>query len=445
MAVFNTSFLLKDRSGGGGEGSGALVDQLQILENSLAKDGILAPGDYDLLIEQTKQMMNSGGLTASQRGNFRVKLSAYEKEKSVSSLSKADDIDTMNRTIESEASEDVIAAGNDPELYLQGRTASLEAKLNDLAEIIDRRDAVGQDTTEYKLELNETFRKYNDVIAATGASQGFTGNVPVSGFVAYISTNDDGEIVDVEYGRYGSKQGYVETNGMVKGFQVYGKVNAKEGDKNVFKLGNERFSGTDMVTPDPANPGVFKVSRLVAESQQSGGGVVTRGTSGFRNFEPQELMTQSYIPRNSWAKSSDGTLYKRREDGGYSKYLNYTPTEIDPKSIFKIPKSLEASIRPYVSETIDGSLSISSSPDNFIGPQNNFVGPQQLQSQSKSGGAPQAPELPQSGPTLEPTSAAPSVNQRTPAPVSRSPQTSTGYAGQTIAKAGKFFKDLFTG
>ena len=56
MATFNVSFLNPSlqKSGGSAPSVSILSDQLQILENELAKDGYLSPGDYDLLISKAR-------------------------------------------------------------------------------------------------------------------------------------------------------------------------------------------------------------------------------------------------------------------------------------------------------------------------------------------------------------------------------------------------------
>ena len=74
MAIFNVSFLnpaLQTKKGG--TGVGMLADQLQILENDLAKDGYLSPGDYDILIQKAREIQMSGSLTADQRSGMMLK------------------------------------------------------------------------------------------------------------------------------------------------------------------------------------------------------------------------------------------------------------------------------------------------------------------------------------------------------------------------------------
>ena len=204
----------------------------------------------------------------------------------------------------------------------------------------------------------------------------------------------------------------------------------------------------------------MKVQRLVSESMQSGG-TFKRGQPGFLNFTPDQIQTQSYVPRGAWFKSSDGTLYQRRQDGGYSKYLNFQPDGVDMKSILTIPKSVERSILPFVDQSIDG--------ENGFG---GFIGPQLIPSAvggidiGSITGNPSANPMSAAGATPQGQTANPfdpgmdlfkgqninvtsqphplSVNQNAPSPTPRRPQSFMQYAGQTINKAGKFFKDLFS-
>ncbi len=353
MATFNVSFLNPALQKSGGSGAGILADQLAILENSLAKDGYLSPGDYDILIAKAREIQMSG-LTADQRSNYDVKISGYERAKSTSEIEKTDDISRMNKILNSEASEDVMVVGINPREFLKGRMASIEGKLKELSEIITRRENSGLDTTDYYNEYNLSLQEYQkraEALQAMGeVSEGLA--EPISGYVAYVETNANGEIVNVDYAKYGEKTGYAETNGMIDGFQVFGKVNYKKDGENYFKLGNQTFSAADMLTPDPANPGSFKPNKLMANVQEKG--VIRRAQSGYINMSQPDIRIQDYLPNNSWAKGNNGTLYKKREDGGYTKYLNATPESLNIQdSILNMPEGFERSLMDKVDETID--------------------------------------------------------------------------------------------
>ena len=360
MPVFNVSFLNPNLKAKKGAGVGILADQLAILENSLAKDGYLSPGDYDILIKKARDIQMSGSLSADQRSNYDVKISEYEKSKSVSNMNKTDDIARMNKMIKGEAAEDVMVVGNNPREFLKGRIASLQSKLGDLNDTIQRKTAAGDDTIDYYNEYNATLQEYSNKSEALDAINSFDQKNPIQGYVAYVSTNKNGEIVDVDYAKYGEKSGYAETNGMIDGFQVYGKVNYKEDGKNYFKLGNKTFTAADRLIQDPANPGSFKPTKLMADVQDpSGRGEFTRAQAGYVNLPGNSIPIQSYIPRNSWAKGINGTLYKRGEDGKYTKYLNATEDNLQIDGpVLNIPEVFEQSLMKNVGETVDYSSPI---------------------------------------------------------------------------------------
>lgn len=359
MPTFNVSFLNPKMKGGGG-GTGILADQLSILENTLAKDGYLSPGDYDILIKKAREIRNSGDLTADQRSNYDVKISLYERSKAGAQYQKSDDIALMNKALDSEAAEDVMVTGNNPQEFIKGRMASLQAKLNDLSEVIGRREASGDETTDYYNEYNATLQDYRDKSEALESMANFDQKNPIQGFVAYVTTNKSGEIVNVDYGRYGSKSGYAETNGMINGFQVYGKVNYKADGKNYFKLGDKTFTAADMLVQDPNNPGSFKPNKLMADVQDpSGRGLFTKAKAGYINFSGQNIPIQSYLPNDSWAKGVNGTLYHRRPDGGYTKYLNASEDQLPINGpVLSMPDGFEKSLMRGVDETVDASAPI---------------------------------------------------------------------------------------
>lgn len=455
MPTYDLSALRRPK--GGGSGAGILLDQLQIAENMLAKDGYLSEGDYDTLINMAKTLQLSPGLTPDQRSSYNVKLSEYSKNKNLVTQKNTSDIDRMNAAIKSESREDVMVSGNNPAEFLKGRAASLTAKIADLTETIDSRDQSGQDSSQYSMELNDTLRQYSDVINAQEAAKGFNPNdpSPIPGYAAYAVTNNKGEIVDIDYAPYGSKSGYVETSGMINGFQVYGKVNQKVNGRNVFKLGDQTFSGVDSMLPDPENPGSFKAFRLVNESQQSGNQYVKFGKNGYTNIDPRGVQIQSYIPRGTWAKGVNGTYYLRGEDGNYTKYLNFTPPVPDDQ-ILEIPKSLENKILAYSKQTVDGSAA--SAPAGFIGPVNSLTPLAPTAASTTDSllpvqSAPSNPAEPfNSTPPAfnlqgnQPGTAVPAVPsvKQTSQPISRSPQSTGGYATQTLKKGVDFVKNLFS-
>ena len=366
MAVFNLSFLNPgNKKSSGGSGYGIMVDQLSILENDLQSDGVLSPGDYDLLIKKAENLSTSPGLSADQRSNIAVKISNYKKTKKVSDYTKTGDIKRMNDALLNEGAQDTMLAGNDPKRFLEGRLESLKSKINDLNENIISRQENGGDTFEYQNELQSTMADYNSKYEAYSAMANFdpANPQPIPGYVAYVKTNNYGEIVDVDYTKYGDKSGYAETNAMINGFPVFGKVNTKKDGKNYFVLGNQTFSAPDSIIPDPLNPGASKSQRLIDESTindaKIGGGDFVKASqlAGYKNFSNADLNVQSYIPRNSFAKDTTGKIYKRNDDGSYTKYVNVNPQNMGdmPKmeDMLTLPKEYSMNLTPNIKETID--------------------------------------------------------------------------------------------
>jgi hypothetical protein len=433
MAVLNVSFLNSKNRGSGSEGVGILADKLQILENELGKDGYLAPGDYDLLIGTASKIRNSGGLSSAQRSNYDVKISTYQKSKELSMMQSSDDLDKINREIKSEAAEDVMVAGNDPAKFLQGRAASLQAKLADLEETISRKELAGDDTTKYLNEYNDTLRQYSDRITALKDMQSFDGANPLTGYAAYVTTNNKGEIVDVDYDKYGAKSGYAETNGMINGFQVFGKVNNKKDGRNIFILGDKTFSAVDLLVADAANPGSFKPTKLVADATTQG--PYSKGQAGYINVTGESLRIQSYLPEDSWAEGVDGTLYHRRTDGGYTKYINTKVEDLNipGQAILRIPKTLETNLTRNIDQTVDGAEIIM--PDEGI----NFAPEASQPLEGKV-----TPVGPMHLPTIAPEMNGAGQSYRTPQqPQDNTSPTTPNIFQRTVKSAGNFIKGIF--
>lgn len=363
MATFNVSFLNPSlRKKTGSTGVGILSDQLTILQSELSKDGYLSSGDYDLLITKAQEIRNSGSLTADQMSNFDVKIANFQALKSIASLEKDESIDILKRTMQDEQYTNVLIFGNSPEQYLQTKQDSLLSYINELSETIERRTSSLQDTTEHQNELNNALSQYRSLADMQNAFSSRQENSPINGYVAYVETNSRGEIIDIDFDKYGSKGGYVETNGMIDGFQVYGKVNSKRNGYNQFYLGNNTFSGVDMIRPDPTNPNTFQTSMMIDQNSQKnlgGTGFVTAAPS-WLNISGQELSTQSYMPNDSWAKGANGTVYYRRKDGGYTKYLNVkdgvSMSGIPESGFLRLPSAFESSLMQNVDETFDAAM-----------------------------------------------------------------------------------------
>lgn len=362
MAVFNVSFLNPNlRRSSGGPSVGILSDRLAILENDLKKDGLLSAGDYDLLIAEARKIQSTAGLSASQRSDYDVRVSNYETSKSVNELNRSGDIQRITRGGQNDSAMIAKYFGNDPERYIQAKVDSLTIQLNDLSDASDRTVMAGGDNSQYLNEVNALLSEYQEQLGALEAMQqrpqGETG--PVKGYVAYIKTNSKGEIVDVEYTREGNKSGFIETNGTIGGFKVYGKPNYKENGENVFLLGNDDFKGVSNFIPDPAT-GTFKSAPLLSSEQrvQQPNNPYTQGVSGYKEFAPRSVAIQSYVPADSWARDLDGNAYYRRQDGGYTKYVNINQSmegRPDPKDMLRLPDEMARSLGQVSDETVDES------------------------------------------------------------------------------------------
>lgn len=369
MAGYDVSFLNPKLRKMQSQDYGFLVDQLSIKEKQLAADGKLTPGDYKLLSEQAKQLRSHPGLTPEQRSNIDVKIATYDSNASTTKLSDSQDISRMDREYEDDLRTDTMLFANDPQRWLQVKSDALRAKLDRLSESIDTLDQAGDDTSKHISSFNETLNKYNDTLEALDAAKSYTEGEPNSGFVAYVTTNNDGEIVDMNVGRVGSQSGYVETNGVFGGMQVYGKINRKENGKNVFVMGGKSFSAADVTIPDPTNPLAFKSNPLLSEATTRKGGSVTIGQKGtFDVIDPVSVRPQAYIPEGQYAQGSNGFLYQRQADGSYKKFVNADKQKlgIQDNQIIKVPRSLEDSISRSVTETVDPSSMFSPPAPNVL-------------------------------------------------------------------------------
>ena len=424
MSVFNVSFANK-KTQSSGQDYGILVDQLDILESTLSADGKLSPGDYTLLTQKAQQLYGHPGLSPAQRSNIEVKIASYKSSGNKSSLKDAQDISQLNNEVQDDERKASMLRGNDPAKFLEAQSAIQSAKVRQLADSINSLDQSGSDASAHMNEYNDALTSYQDTLKALEYVQGHqAGAAPSSDYAAYITTNSDGEIVGVKVSREGTQSGYLETNGLYGGLKIYGKLNRKENGKNVFVLGNQRYSGTDVVIPGP--DGTMKTSTLVNESMQKGKqGMFTTAVAGYSDMDPASVRTQSAIRNGGYAQGSKGFIYKKNEDGSYTKYVNATAEklQISDNQIIKLPNSMEQSILGSVTSTIDSAMP--------------------------------APTLPVP-PTMTPTTSAPATPTTTPMsrapagspppqPTSRSPQSSQGLASRVIGGAKSFLAGLFGG
>lgn len=436
MSVFNVSFANK-KTQSSGQDYGILVDQLDILESTLAADGKLSSGDYTLLTQKAQQLYGHPGLSPAQRSNIEVKIASYKSSGSKSGLKDAQDISQLNNEIQDDERKASMLRGNNPTKFLEAQSAIQSAKVRQLADAINSLDQSGSDSSAHVNEYNDALTAYQDTLQALEYVQGHqAGAAPTSDYAAYITTNNDGEIVGVKIGREGSVTGgkYYETNGLYGGLKIYGLMNHKENGKSVFLLGNQKYSGTDVMIPGP--DGTMKNTVLVNESIQKGKpGMFTSAVAGYTEgvvVDPttgqSNVRTQSAIRSGGYAMGSKGFIYKKNDDGSYTKYVSADKEKlgISDNQIINIPNSMEQSILGSVRETVPMSVSAPTLPVS--------------------------PTLaPVTGPTSAPVSAAPANSSRLPAgspppqPTDRSPQSAQGLASRVKAGAKSFLAGLFGG
>lgn len=436
MAVFNVSFANKNTAGGGGSSQsyGILVDRLDILEASLSADGKLSPGDYDYLTSEAQKLYGHPGLTPSQRSNIEVKVAQYKSQSSKTKLKDVEDITRLKNEAEDDNRKASMLLGNTPDAFLKAQGAIQNAKVRQLADVINSLDAAGDDSSAHLLEYNEALASYQDTLEALEAvEQHQPGAAPNSDFVAYVTTNNDGEITSVKVAREGSNSGYLETNGLYGGLKIYGKLNRKENGKNVFVLGNQRFSGTDVVVPGA--DGTLKTSTLINESMQKGKpGIFTTAVAGYYEMDPAQVRTQQAIRSGGYAMGSKGFIYKKNDDGTYTKYVNATPEKlgVDESQLIRIPNSMEQSLLGSVNETIDAALPpapIPVTPDLGIG---NMTGmttstPATMTPTSTPTSSPMMSRLPAGSPPPQPTSSSPATQGNI---FSRTVDSAKGFLGR---------------
>lgn len=440
MSVFNLSSIFRGGGGGASQTYNTLVDQLSIMENHLETDGKLSPGDYDLLLSTAQKFHNAPGLNAGQRSNIAVKISQYQKGKGNVTIKDSGDTENLDTELKDTLVENVRALGNNPQAFAQANHDASLAKVARLSDMLDSLDNAGSDSTKVRMEY---LNALNDLTDARQVLQDMSvykpGSAPTSKRIAYVDTNDKGEITNVKFGRPGEQSKYVPTNGVYGGLQIYGRPNGVENGNKVFKLGDTTFDAPDILEPDPENPLAMRVRPLMAKDTQTRGGKVDIGKINiYKDLGAQNMQVQSLVPANGWAMGSKGVLYQRQSNGQYTKYLNADPEAlgIAPNNIIKLPKSFESTITPNVTQTIDPSLINLSAPS--------FPGGSAPTSSLAIPGGPTPP--PVGGfPTTQTTSPnnVPSGTPRTPAPTERAPGNALGVASRAYQGAKNFLSGLF--
>ncbi len=354
MANFDVSFLnSKLRKSSGGKDYGFLVDQLEILKNTLESDGKLSPGDYNLLNQKAMEVYSHPGLTPAQRSNIEVKMSSFKSDKSKTEISDMTDISRLNREVQDDYAKINIKYANNPSEFLDKQAYVQKAKIDRLSESIDKLEQSGQDTSSYQNELVSSLQDYQDTLTALDdVEKVSTGEKPKSDFAAYVVTNSNGEVVSMKVGRVGSQSGYLPTNGTYGGLLLYGKQNRRDGDKAVFQIGTTEFKESQnlVVGPDGA-----KTQSLLISGVQSRGGFTKNAPDVA--IDPVTVRTQSSVRDGGWIEGEKGFLYQKNNDGSYKKYVNADKEKlgITDNMIIKMPRSFVQGINGAVTETVDQS------------------------------------------------------------------------------------------
>lgn len=405
---------------------GFMIDSLDILKNQLEADGKPSSGDYDLLIKRGKEIYSDPRLSPLQKSNVAVKISSYQSDKQRSKITDTADISRMNNTYDNDIKETIYTGGNSPTAFLYGKMTALETKMFQLKESIEIMEQAGSDSSQQSMELKKITDQWLDVKDAYVIAESYKKGQPSqSDYSAYITTNSKGEIRDIDIERTGSKTGYYETNGILGGFPIYGKLNEKTPEGlAVFKIGNERFSAVDILKAGPE--GTFKSTKLISESvQMPVGRSMTKAVSENYPVDSSKIRVENSSSVGDWIQGKDA-FYKDLGNGTYEKYKNATKDQlrIDDKSLLtKLPDITMNSINSRVVKTNDFS--------------------EQFQPPVDMGNTtPSAPPMMTPVPTT-PMTPLPVGMQQSKEPTVRSPQTFGGYAASTISKAKSFLGGLF--
>lgn len=442
MANFNFATLNKSFKGAPSDYS-VLINSLDIKQKQLEADGKLSPGDYDLLTQMAQGLYAHPGLTAANRSQIEVKIAGYKSDKSKNTIADNSNITRLNNESQDDNSQITMRFANDPKKFLQAKSASLAAKIDQLSQSIDTLEGAGSDASSQQNELTKTMADYQNMHEALADVEGYDGkSAPKSDYAAYAVTNSKGEIVDMKIDRVGGQSGYNETNGSYGGLPLYGKLNRKDESGNkVFKIGSQTFTAPDLVTPNA--DGTMKPSVLFDSSaQKSAKGGFSVAGSGYTPVDLTRVRPQGAVPTGGWVKGAKGVLYQSQADGSYKKYVNYSPKDLNiaDNDIIQVPSSMEAGIAKNAKITVDATKpAMLPLPDGAFAP-----GPT---TPDFSKGMPQ-PDMKAAISQMQApasTTPAPVGRPATGAPTVQAPSTLGGIASGALNAAKGFFGSIFGG
>lgn len=413
---------------------GSVTANVDILRSRLKADGELSPGDHQNLVREYRKIYSNPGLTRENRIEISKKIAEEESLATTTALSFNNDTSRINTDYSNSVKQVSLAAGKDPRSFLMGKLRSLDIKIFNLKDSIANLNRSGDngnfvDDTKQQEELYKTIDEWQDTKKALTIAENYkSGSPPQFDFVAYIETNSDGKIRNIDIGPPGMKIGYLDTNGILGGFPILGRINSKgagiEG-KGIFKLGQTTFQETS-VPPRLGMDGTMKASTLMADPQRVSVGSRgrTKAIGEYQDISPQSIQVQDTANPGDWIKGKGDTFYKSLDNGNYEKYVGATKDNLaitDNEILSSLPDNMISEINKRSTRTID------------LTPP--FVPPSQ--------GSTFLPPKPFPNMTMAPTPVAgyntstpPSATSRTNSPVVRAPQDAQGIASSTQKKAG---------
>ena len=439
MAVFNvaSAFGQRTKKKGGGSGYGILLDRLSDKETILGADGNLSPGDSSLLIQDYQKLYASAG-TASQKSKVLKKITTLEANVNKTQLAKQQDIGVLNKEVNDDKLKTAMLYGNNPQVLLSKREASLRIKVQQLDSAITSLEESGQSAAGHYMEYRNAQIELDNLVRAQGDMFAIANGENIqSDYTAYLTNNNRGEIIGVEIAPRGSLKGYSDLEGVFYGGLTTAGKPRKEGEEQVFNLGNNRFAASNSFSIGPNGQVTLGSDKLTSPDIQ-----------GRYDINSETVRNQDIIRSGGYAKGDKGFFYKNNGDGTYTKYLNADAKKlnIDESQVLPIPKDYETAINSQVSDTQD----FADTPDIFGAP----LGALSFGDPSQGGVSLAAPNqrdvsIDRSA-TLTQRPRAGTVrsvpNSRPPAaPIDSSPNTSKNIFSRTIDSAKGFLGRVFGG
>jgi len=315
----------KKASGGGGYYSSSIASsQLGILKNMLEQDGFLSQADYDILIKKAiefRSYFTSGSKSdMNALSEIDEKISSYMSEKTLIEVKRSQDSNGIRTSLDDSLKNISQQFGADPEQYFSKASEALKSTIEFLGEHIQvakdsGNEIVVGDLSSYYHEVKEKLNDIDSMSAAYGA-----GTEGVKTFGVKIDTDSAGRVTKIDYMPLNKIEG-MATNAVVgKGIPVFTTPMSSPDGKRVAYLGGLRFDNSVEI-PDAFGDGTNRNMLL-------NGGELGKTIT----IKPESLMLRDYIPIGTWAKGTKGSLYKRNDDGTYTKYSNLKPDQLGVSS-----------------------------------------------------------------------------------------------------------------